>query len=70
MKNIKEALQLTTVDELANEISERHKLIDSMVGTLYPEILSNEIYKLEALHDHIVSTESKPIGIPDKDIYL
>ena len=47
MKNINEALQLETEAEIEVEITERKELRSRMVGQLYPNILTEEIYKLE-----------------------
>jgi hypothetical protein len=49
MKNIEEAIQLTSIDEIEEEIRQRRELRATMVGQLYPSILSEEIYKLSIL---------------------
>ena len=46
MKHINEALQLTSVEEIEEEIKQRKELRATMVGQLYPSILTDEIYKL------------------------
>ena len=46
MKNIDEAIQLNSVDEIEEEIIQRNELRATMVGQLYPSILTDEIYKL------------------------
>ena len=49
MKSIEEALKLTDPLDIANEIFERKKLINEMVGNLYPRILEDEIFQLYKL---------------------
>lgn len=52
MKNIEEAIQLNSIDEIEEEIKQRKELRSTMVGQLYPSILTDEIYKLnEKLSD-------------------
>ena len=46
MRPINELLLTLSIDEIDREISERRSLIFQMVGTLYPSILNDEIYKL------------------------
>ena len=46
MKNIDEAIQLNSVDEIEEEIIQRNELRATMVGQLYPSILTDVIYKL------------------------
>jgi hypothetical protein len=46
MKNIEEAIQLNSIDEIEEEIRQRKELRATMVGQLYPRILTDEIYKL------------------------
>ena len=54
MLDIKEALKLPPDSaELDDEIKERLKLRDEMVGWLYPQILTDEIDRLVGRRDHI-----------------
>lgn len=46
MKNINEAIQLNSIEEIEEEIKQRKELGKQMVGQLYPSILMDEIYKL------------------------
>ena len=46
MLTIKKALELNSLDEINNEISERYELLSKMVGTLYPQIIMYEINQL------------------------
>ena len=46
MKHIDEAIQLNSIDEIEEEIRQRKELRATMVGQLYPSILTDEIYKL------------------------
>jgi len=46
---IEEVLKLKDITELKNEISERYKLINIMVGNLYPSIIQDEIIKIKEL---------------------
>ena len=46
MKNINEAIQLNSIDEIEEEIKQRRELGKQMVGQLYPSILMDEICKL------------------------
>jgi hypothetical protein len=46
MLGIEIAEQLIAVESLDNEINQRHELINNMVGTLYPNILRDEIYRI------------------------
>ena len=62
MNDIRYALQLSTVAELEIDIAERKKLIENMVGDLYPSILRNEIRKL---NDRIIAIKFDT----KKDVY-
>ncbi len=54
MLNIDEALKLRNPESIRNEISERAKLINIMVGNLYPQILEDEIFRLKELLSKII----------------
>ncbi len=55
MLSINEAIKLRTPELIRKEISERAKLINMMVGNLYPEILENEIFRLKKLLTKIIN---------------
>jgi len=46
MLSIDEALKLTDIDKIHEQVSLRWELIRKMVGRLYPSILRNEICQL------------------------
>lgn len=46
MLDIKTALQLSTLEEIEEQIAERRNLQNQMTGQLYPSILENEIILL------------------------
>jgi len=46
MKDIKECLKSTSLDEIKREIDERKDLRAQMVGQLYPAMLTDEISQL------------------------
>ena len=49
LESNREKFKDLTLDELAFNVKERHKLIDQMVGSLYPGILHDEICILNSL---------------------
>lgn len=55
--NIQDALKLTDIDSIDNQINIRQELIASMVGNLYPSILSEEIYELLERKSKIITNQ-------------
>jgi hypothetical protein len=53
MLNIQIAEVLVDLESLDNEIKERHKLINEMVGTLWPSVVKNEIIILNKRREEI-----------------
>lgn len=53
MRNIEEALKLTSLMELKKEIEIRKELLRVMVGQLYPPILSSELVRLNKVYSEI-----------------
>lgn len=47
MKKIEKCLTITDIKELKRQIQCRKKIMPELVGQLYPDILSNEIEKIE-----------------------
>ena len=58
MKDIKDALQLVDLKEIQQEINERRELIRQMVGSLYPSIIYDEIFKLNYRYSEIKNVKS------------
>lgn len=48
MKLINEVLWMTELKDLKNEIQTRYEMISTMVGSLYPSIVSDEIRQIES----------------------
>ncbi len=53
MKHLIEAIKLRDTNLLEEEIKERYDLINKMCGTLYPQIIYDEIVKLSELKANI-----------------
>jgi hypothetical protein len=53
MDTIEEALKLTDVDLVYEQIEIRRDLMSQMVGTLYPSILQDEIIQLTKLFNKL-----------------
>lgn len=56
MLSLEEALELTDLDALIGEIYERKQLRNQMVGSLYPNILVDEISRLLKRYDDLGGT--------------
>jgi len=46
MLGIEIAEQLIDLESLDKEISDRHKLLDQMVGNMWPYVIRDELYRL------------------------
>ncbi len=55
MVNIQIAENFVKLEDLDHEIDVRRNLIKEMVGTLYPDIVANEIYRLARRRVEILS---------------
>ena len=53
MRQIKDALKLTSLMELKKEIEVRKELLNQMVGTLYPPVIRGEIIDLNERYSEI-----------------
>lgn len=53
MHSIETALKFKNLINLEDEIISRHRLMDDMVGMLYPSIVMNEIMQLRARYNEI-----------------
>ena len=59
MKNIEEALNLKTIEEIEEEIQSRKKVLLEMVGRVYPTVICDEIYKLRIKLDKLKNDKNK-----------
>ena len=46
MLGIEIAENLIDLESLDNEISERHKILDKLVGNMWPYVIRDELYRL------------------------
>jgi len=68
MKEIKEALKLTSISEIEIEIEERIDLVNQMVGNLYPHVIADENKQLRERIADLKYNKNVHKNFPDEDI--
>jgi PTH2 family peptidyl-tRNA hydrolase len=67
---LEHVLELTDIEELTDQIRQRRKLINDMVGSLYPSIVADEITKIDQHIYKLRQGEPKQVIVMRKDLNM